>query len=299
LKEIKIFNFSVLIIFIIFITLIPNASAENFQINEECINDVLTLTMVDSEIPVRGISAYIYKDLGMTKIFDKVISDENGKIKIKFSDSTTMVKLNMEEHEEIIKNLVCVEEFRSQSMKVFSAMDSSLGLTTDPETGLHVIDTGSLFGVGGNGTIPDEIKIFKDGYLWRTIYKETSISPSTSHSEWQISQSFWNFLGVEGKYKLVLIKNNTETFVFEFLSKQIIEENNLKSKIDDENIINPKMTPLKQIANGVSPQEVICSEGFELIFKVTNGFPACIKPSNAMKLVERGWGTITPLPTAD
>ena len=54
--------------------------------------------------------------------------------------------------------------------------------------------------------------------------------------------------------------------------------------------------PRKQIANGVPPHEVICSEGLELIFKATNGFPACVKPSTATKLVERGWGTNTPLP---
>jgi len=54
--------------------------------------------------------------------------------------------------------------------------------------------------------------------------------------------------------------------------------------------------PLKQIASGASPHEVICSEGLELIFKVTNGFPACVKPSTATKLVEREWGTNTPLP---
>ncbi len=54
--------------------------------------------------------------------------------------------------------------------------------------------------------------------------------------------------------------------------------------------------PRKQIASGVAPHEVICSEGLELIFKATNGFPACVKPSTATKLVERGWGTNTPLP---
>jgi len=48
--------------------------------------------------------------------------------------------------------------------------------------------------------------------------------------------------------------------------------------------------PGKQIANGAAPHEVICSEGLELIFKATNGFPACVKPSTATKLVERGWG---------
>jgi len=53
----------------------------------------------------------------------------------------------------------------------------------------------------------------------------------------------------------------------------------------------PVDPPRKQIASGVAPHEVICTEGLELIFKVTNGFPACVKPSTATKLLERGWGS--------
>ncbi len=45
--------------------------------------------------------------------------------------------------------------------------------------------------------------------------------------------------------------------------------------------------PRKQIANGASPHEVICTEGLELIFKVTIGSPACVKHSTDSKLVER------------
>lgn len=48
--------------------------------------------------------------------------------------------------------------------------------------------------------------------------------------------------------------------------------------------------PIKQVNNGVPVNEVICKEGLELIFKSTNGSPACVKPTTAMKLIERGWG---------
>ena len=47
--------------------------------------------------------------------------------------------------------------------------------------------------------------------------------------------------------------------------------------------------PLKQIQDGADPSDVTCTEGLELIMKVSNGQPACIKPSSVEKLIERGW----------
>ena len=48
--------------------------------------------------------------------------------------------------------------------------------------------------------------------------------------------------------------------------------------------------PLKQVASGISPENVTCTEGLELIMKKSNGIPACVKPSSVSKLIERGWG---------
>jgi len=47
-----------------------------------------------------------------------------------------------------------------------------------------------------------------------------------------------------------------------------------------------------QIKNGVSLDSITCIEGLELIFKATNNFPACVKPSSITKLVERGWAIL-------
>ena len=33
----------------------------------------------------------------------------------------------------------------------------------------------------------------------------------------------------------------------------------------------------------------ICKEGFELVFKATNGMPACVFPSSVEKLIAYGW----------
>jgi len=47
--------------------------------------------------------------------------------------------------------------------------------------------------------------------------------------------------------------------------------------------------PLKQIASGIEPENVTCTEGLELVFKSTNNSPACVKPQTVEKLIERGW----------
>lgn len=47
-------------------------------------------------------------------------------------------------------------------------------------------------------------------------------------------------------------------------------------------------SPLSQQRDGVSPDEVVCNEGLELIMK-NNGQATCVKPETKQKLVERGW----------
>lgn len=55
---------------------------------------------------------------------------------------------------------------------------------------------------------------------------------------------------------------------------------------------NNNPTPLKQLLSGIKPIEVKCNIGFQLVIQSDNQFPACVKPSTAKKLVERGWGEI-------
>jgi len=47
--------------------------------------------------------------------------------------------------------------------------------------------------------------------------------------------------------------------------------------------------PLKQIHDGVDPTKVTCTEGLELVLKLSSGQPACVKPNSVSKLIERGW----------
>jgi len=58
-------------------------------------------------------------------------------------------------------------------------------------------------------------------------------------------------------------------------------------KLSDESIL----VPFKQVKEGILADDVICKSGLELLIKLSNGMPACVKPSTVSKLVERNWGT--------
>ncbi|MGI0046575.1 MAG: hypothetical protein ACREBB_05235 [Nitrosotalea sp.] len=53
---------------------------------------------------------------------------------------------------------------------------------------------------------------------------------------------------------------------------------------------NPQ-APLEQLKSGIRAKDVICRQGFQLIIKIEDGSPACVKPETAQKLVEYRWGT--------
>ncbi len=51
-------------------------------------------------------------------------------------------------------------------------------------------------------------------------------------------------------------------------------------------------TPLQQLRMGVSAKDVVCKEDLQLVIKLEDGSPACVKSDTANILVERGWGKI-------
>ena len=54
----------------------------------------------------------------------------------------------------------------------------------------------------------------------------------------------------------------------------------------NKTVIDP---PLKQLKNGVSINDIKCIDGTQLILKKEDGSPACVKPEDATRLIERGW----------
>ena len=62
------------------------------------------------------------------------------------------------------------------------------------------------------------------------------------------------------------------------------EDEVLEAEIMEETVLSP----LKQIKEGVVPENVVCKEGLELVFKL-NGQPACVKTTSIQKLIAWGW----------
>jgi len=56
-------------------------------------------------------------------------------------------------------------------------------------------------------------------------------------------------------------------------------------------IIEPEepAPPKHQLKIGVSPEQILCKSGFELIFKSSTDMPACVKSSTQISLISRGW----------
>ncbi len=71
------------------------------------------------------------------------------------------------------------------------------------------------------------------------------------------------------------------------------DKNFLKNKTNSINSEAPNsshsniLPPLKQVQNGVAPNDVACKENFNLIFKSSDHSPACVKSSTAEKLIKR------------
>jgi len=51
-------------------------------------------------------------------------------------------------------------------------------------------------------------------------------------------------------------------------------------------------SPLKQFKNYIPLPNIFCKSGLVLVFKISDGSPACMKSETAQKLVERGWGVL-------
>ena len=83
-----------------------------------------------------------------------------------------------------------------------------------------------------------------------------------------------------------------ETMVVEDELETELETENEMTGTEDEvleaEVMETVLSPLKQIKEGVVPENVVCKEGLELVFKL-NGQPACIKTTSIQKLIAWGW----------
>lgn len=87
--------------------------------------------------------------------------------------------------------------------------------------------------------------------------------------------------------KFIFNYTSNDELIFEDVSSQC----KLQEKYIDNTDSQDHKSPLMQLKQGIPLDSIQCKEGLELIFKSSNGFPACVKPETKQKLIERGWAT--------
>jgi len=83
--------------------------------------------------------------------------------------------------------------------------------------------------------------------------------------------------------------NESDNFLIKIIDSFALLEN-ISQEIQKTTVLSP----LKQLKNGILPEDIKCKEGLILTIKISDGSPACVKPKTAEKLIERGWALETP-----
>jgi len=128
--------------------------------------------------------------------------------------------------------------------------------------------------------------------------KETEIFPTYKGNQiWGTEMAHMITTEVPETYQILIytqfgtaMANATVTLLEKSVKEEADQSSNQTTTI--QNPSNPVdisvAAPLKQVAQGVLPNEIICKEGLELIIK-NNGSPACVKAETITKLISRGW----------
>ena len=94
--------------------------------------------------------------------------------------------------------------------------------------------------------------------------------------------------------------NDRWTVIGEGKATLISEESNvLKNSLNSFTLLNPIKSeqnsdfpsPKSQFKNNISLNEISCNQNLVLIFKATDGSPACVKSFSVEKLIQRGWAS--------
>jgi hypothetical protein len=182
-------------------------------------------------------------------------------------------------------NVVFAQLSNSQNLMMVVKTGNSQGANFQNGTYSQTVEFGGNVGILQTGQ-PVNIKIFKNGIL----YKTDIITAGNFYSD----KLFWYQITVTGKSGL-------DSYKIDFTyGNQTVEEGlpvipppppmvsndcNVKSK-------RMLLLPLQQLTMCGSPADgIICNTGFQLILKAEDGSPACVFPTAAQKLVERGWRT--------
>jgi len=133
----------------------------------------------------------------------------------------------------------------------------------------------------------------EEGDTHKSINRQVIIDLKTENSTWIINGKYYfgDYNDNNGKIdSFTSLQNIINSFKINNYKYDWYSEIVQESTTTSYEIQSPK----KQLESGVTPENVICREGLELIFKSSDNSPTCVKSSTAEKLIQRGW-TLNPL----
>ena len=114
---------------------------------------------------------------------------------------------------------------------------------------------------------------------WADVIFGSNSEAGENYSQYFTEPGLYNYQILRG---MVIVPNGW-ILVYEEQDESI-ENGSETNPIKPFEIVSPKL----QIKKGIEPSEVICKDGYELVFRLKNNSPICVSPNAAEKFVERG-----------
>lgn len=137
------------------------------------------------------------------------------------------------------------------------------------------------------GTI-EEMAEFQDGsaFVWQSqqIFStiEHEIEPTDADRINEYYEMIW--AGFDAREDPQQVEDYIDAVIYEY--EEISGISSMVSDHEDEYL--KSLAPIKQLKEGVEPDEIQCKTTHSLVFK-SSGEPACVKHSSVQKLVSMGW----------
>ncbi len=131
-------------------------------------------------------------------------------------------------------------------------------------------------------TSVDEREAYLLEEVWTRIENDKSSKVHLYNLQVFDGNDIWTVLAESVKDEL----NESDNFLI-----KIIDSFALLKNISQEIQKTTVLSPLKQLKNGILPQDIKCKEGLILTIKISDGSPACVKSETKAKLIERGWAS--------
>src|SRR5574337_357065 len=160
---------------------------------------------------------------------------------------------------------------------------------------------GQTIEITGNLVIVDSIRIALDDPDGKMVTSKTTFSDRDGYfaSELKIPSDagpgIWKIVGTSGIYHRELkftIAGNSDgiTCYGGDLCSKLIANSTVQNDSKPQ-VSTGIESPLKQFESGITASDVQCIQGLELVIKVEDGSPACVKFSTAESLIKHGWAS--------